>query len=394
MNTRMLLCITLISMLVFLSACGGGGGDPVNPLPEPVEPVEPEPVKPEPPPEPVLTVVIDDTYGDRFKPVVIDVTYTLEDEPIEWAYETDLRADRTDTGLLVYGNGDTYEGEVVINDQPFLVQLSSEPRCERVELNTDCLGYDYRGAVDGQIYYGEEDSQIVEWELVVLQAINECTTSSVTGLCDQPVSERDISTVANRVQQYNAAMERSGVFVRFVLKEQRYVDTSSLLGGRAIVDYLGADIGVGLGTACVDTCGCAYAYNTYKSPGFGWSKCGWQTDLHEMGHSIGLAHGPENDLNPDVGYLFPQFGHGWNYSQCDSPAGDLMSYNRYSKDFLNSKLTCADGETPTTDRSYSDSAYHLNRVRYDVSIVNDQFNDGTIEALRVVAFKSGVLILD
>ena len=79
--TRMLLCITLLSMLAFVASCDGGSvGSPVLPV-DPVTPVDPPPP---PPPEPVLTVDIDDTYGDRFKPVVIDVTYTLEDEPIEW----------------------------------------------------------------------------------------------------------------------------------------------------------------------------------------------------------------------------------------------------------------------------------------------------------------------
>ena len=387
--TRMVLCITLLSMLAFLASCGDNG--PTGPI-GPIDPIDPvDPVDPPPPPEPVLTVDIDDTYGDRFKPVVVAVSYTLEDEPIEWTYETDLRAVRTDTGLLVYGNGDTYEGEVVINDSSFLVQLSSEPRCERVGVNTDCLGYSYKGLADGQIYYGEEDDQIVEWELVILQYVRECDVpSDVAGLCDDLT---DVENVESRLLNYNRAMENSGVHARFVLKDYRYVDTTSLRTGRALVDYLGADIGLGLGATCPNTCGCAYAYATYSSPGFGWSVCGWDTDLHEMGQSIGLAHGPENSSNQASGYLFPEFGHGWMYNQCNS-AGDLMSYNRSSNEFLNSKLLCPDEETYVTDRSYADSAYHLNRVRYDVSIVNDQFNEGTIEALRVVVPEQGTLILD
>ena len=255
--TRMLLC-TLLSMLAFVASCDvGSGGSPVLPV-DPVEPVEP--VEP-PPPEPVLTVAIDDTYGDRFKPVVIDVTYTLEDVAIEWTYETDLRAVRTDTGLLVYGNGDTYEGTVVINDEPFLVQLSSEPRCGRAELNTDCLGYQYLGDFQGQVYYGEDDDQIVEWELVVLRYIGTCKVpSSIQGLCDDEVY--DIEQAEDRVQYYNQTMENSGVFVRFVLKDYRYIETSSLLTAGSLADNLNADISIGLGTTCPNTCGCAYAYKT------------------------------------------------------------------------------------------------------------------------------------
>jgi hypothetical protein len=338
----------------------------------------------------VLTVAIDDTYGDRFKPAVIDVTYTLEDEAIEWTYATDLRAVRTDTGLLVYGNGDTYEGTVVINDKPFLVQLSSEPRCGRAELNTDCLGYQYLGDFQGQVYYGEDDDQIVEWELVVLRYIGTCEIpSSVRGLCDDEVY--DIEQAEDRVQKYNQAMENSGVFVRFVLKEYRYIETSSLLTAGSLADYLNADISIGLGTTCPDTCGCAYAYKTYKRPGFGWSVCGWSTDLHEMGHSIGLAHGPENSASPATGYLFPEFGHGWMYNQCNS-AGDLMSYSSYSNEFFNSKIECDNVDAYVTDRSYADSAYHLNRIRYDVSLVND--DAGAVESLRVTPLTRGQLILD
>ena len=386
--TRMLLSVTLLSMLTFVAGCDWwNGGSPVLPV-DPVTPVEPPPPPP-PPPEPVLTVAIDDTYGDRFKPAVIDVTYTLEDEAIEWTYETDLRAVRTDTGLLVYGNGDTYEGTVVINDEPFLVQLSSEPRCGRAELNTDCLGYQYLGDFQGQVYYGEDDDQIVEWELVVLRYIGTCEIPSIQGLCDDEVY--DIERAEDRVQYYNQAMENSGVFVRFVLKEYRYIETSSLLTAGSLADYLNADISIGLGTTCPNTCGCAYAYKTYKKPGFGWSVCGWATDLHEMGHSIGLAHGPENSANPATGYLFPEFGHGWMYNQCNS-AGDIMSYNSYSNEFFNSKIECDNVDAYVTDRSYADSAYHLNRIRYDVSLVND--DAGTIESLRVTPFTRGQLILD
>jgi hypothetical protein len=387
---RLLLLVTLVSMLAFLASCdGGSGGSPVLPV-DPVEPVEPVE------PEPVLTVAIDDTYGDRFKPAVIDVTYTLEDVAIEWTYETDLRAVRTDTGLLVYGNGDAYEGTVVINDEPFLVQLSSEPRCPRTDTGrVDCLGYEYFGTPEGQIYYGEDDTQVVTWELVILYARTACVIpSDVEGLCDDEINPEDLRRAGEWIVQYNRAMYNSGVFVEFTLKEYRYVDTTSLGVGRALADYLEADISIGKGTTCLGTLGCAYMYNTYTVPGFGWSIGGWTTDLHEMGHSIALGHGPENSSNPGTGSLYPEFGHGWMYNQCNE-AGDIMSYNSYSNEFLNSKITC-DEKTYVTDRSYADSAYHLNRVRYDVSLVNDEHNIGTIKALRVSPFRpdEGILILD
>lgn len=339
---------------------------------------------------PSLTVEIDDTFGDRFKPVVIDVEYTEQGEPADWTYETDLRSSKQGNTLLVWGNGDTYEDQVLINGEPYLVQLSAEPRCEKVNVNTDCQGYRNSGRADGQIYYGEDDDQIVEWELIVLLYGGACGAPSVVrGLCDDPTDAR-LSGIQYRVDKYNVAMEKSGVHARFVLKGVHYVETTSLITGRRIADYLEADIAIGLGTTCPATCGCAYAYNTYNAPGFGWSVCGWQTDLHEMGHAIGLAHGPENSANQASGYLFSEFGHGWMFSQCNG-SGDIMSYAPNRSRFFNSRLTCAetydgstDDETKVTDRSYADSAYHLNRIRYDVSLVNDEYNEGTAKSLRFI----------
>ena len=54
------------------------------------------------------------------------------------------------------------------------------------------------------------------------------------------------------------------------------------------------------------------------------SRCAIYTDLHEIGHSVGLAHGPENQSWQASGYLFPEFGHGWN--DICRLKDDLMSY--------------------------------------------------------------------
>jgi hypothetical protein len=37
----------------------------------------------------------------------------------------------------------------------------------------------------------------------------------------------------------------------------------------------------------------------------------------------------------------------------------------------NSLINCSDG-WPAGDRAYADSAYHLNRVRYDVSLIGKE----------------------
>jgi hypothetical protein len=110
-----------------------------------------------------------------------------------------------------------------------------------------------------------------------------------------------------------------------------------------------------------------------------------------MGHGLGLGHGPENSSFAGTGSVFPEFGHGWMNNQCRT-GGDIMSYNPSSKEFLNSRSKCDNVDAYVTDRSYADSAYHLNRIRYDVSLINE--DAGTVESLRITPFTRGQLILD
>ena len=53
---------------------------------------------------------------------------------------------------------------------------------------------------------------------------------------------------------------------------------------------------------------------------------------------------------------------------CPNQKTDLMSYAYRAAVHNNSQIDCSDG-WPAGDRSYADSAYHLNRVRYDVSMI-------------------------
>ena len=95
-----------------------------------------------------------------------------------------------------------------------------------------------------------------------------------------------------------------------------------------------------------------------------------------MGHSVGLAHGPENQFNQKSGYLFPQYGHGWN--DICYLKDDLMSYGYEGVFHSNSKLDCSDifGDDdrysgwPAGDPQWSDTAKALNRIRYDVSLIH------------------------
>ena len=121
----------------------------------------------------------------------------------------------------------------------------------------------------------------------------------------------------------------------------------------------------------------AYPNRTYRQAGFGFANCFITTDLHELGHVVGLAHGPNNSSNPAEGYVFPEFGHG-DYDQCrGGRTDDIMSYGDKSH-FYNSLITCAErfgpewSDAPAGDRYRADSAYHWNRIRYDLSLIHDE----------------------
>lgn len=339
-----------------------------------------------------LEVVVNDEFGDRFKPAVLQVSFEVRGEPAEWDYDAgDLRAEKVGDELHVYGNGEDFQQEVLINGEPFVVQFSPEPRCAAQQKHVDCMGYSYSGSPAGLIYYGEDDEQIVTVDLVLLVVRGSCDTPPPPVdryfICEDEV---DREKYQKRVDKYNDALERSGVFLRFELKDIKVSLSGSLNVGRSVVRVLGGDIGLGLGAACTGTCGCAFPNTKYQKAGYGISACGWSTDLHELGHVVGLAHGPQNIINADSGYVFSEFGHGWNDNSCNRQ-GDIMSYNASSYVFFNSKLKCAevwkgdeDVETAVTDRSYADSAYHWNRIRYDLSLIHDEHNEGTVLSLREI----------
>jgi len=121
--------------------------------------------------------------------------------------------------------------------------------------------------------------------------------------------------------------------------------------------------------------------------------------LHEIGHSVGLAHGPENQYNEASGYIFPEFGHGWN--DICGVNDDIMSYGFNGNYLTNSDLMCADifsfsGLTPAGYRDMTDTAYALNRVRYDVALINnDEFEEeGVLRAVEVKARRIREVIID
>lgn len=334
---------------------------------------------------PSLDVTIDNTYGDRFRPVIVTVNYTVQGEPTEWTYEVEMgRAVKVDDNTLhIYGDGsgDSVDFNLQINDESYLYQLKREPRCA-VERNAngvpyDCLGYLQRGDWD-LVYYGEGDQQVVQVELVVtLYDAWEQYTPFGTEVFE---GDKYAATV-RRVAKYNERLALDGIYIEFVLKHVVATNNRDLRQGERIVQYWGADIGLGRGYTYTDTCGVAMPNTRFNEPGFGFSACGYFTDLHELGHAVGIAHGPNNSSYAQTGYIFPEFGHG-DYGQCGARSDDIMSYGSYDKHFYNSELKCCDTHPDRNyscgqsagDRNRADSAYHWNRIRYDLALINDEHN--------------------
>ena len=103
---------------------------------------------------PSLEVTIDNTYGDRFRPVVVTVDYRVQGESAEWTYEVEMgRAVKVDDNTLhIYGDGtgNSVDFNLQINDESYLYQLKAEPVCavERASngIPYDCVGYRQRTA--------------------------------------------------------------------------------------------------------------------------------------------------------------------------------------------------------------------------------------------------------
>ena len=319
-------------------------------------------------------VDIDNEYGDRFRPVIVYVEYTVNGEPAEWTYEVpvgefEVYSDR----LLVYGDGERHEDlTLTINGEGFQYQLYPEPRCGKIDSNTDCQGYRYLGVPDGYIYYGEDDDQVVEWQLGYIAYDSSLEPGEFVPTSGDDGAWEEATRIVGRM---NEVYEDAGVHVRLVLEPTAvgYGRYGNNIGHTHMTRGIGtADVALGRGITCPDAGGCAYVNKSFRENS-GWTVAGTiaradpYVGLHEIGHTVGLAHGPDNRAYQKEGYIWPDFGHGYSSEFCDGVT-DLMSYEWTGKTHNNSLLTCDDGN-PAGDRAYADSAYHLNRVRYDVSLI-------------------------
>ncbi len=334
---------------------------------------------------PVLSLSLIEEFGDAFKPVVVKVDYTnFKGEPEPWGMKdsssTIGNAIRVDQDTVeIYGDGQLGNGIFTLGNQEIQFFIEEEPVC-LVDGNVDCMGYRQLGHQD-LIYYGEEDEQIVVWELAILLYHSHWLNGDdiTVGLYDEYTQDSDEWIKwQKRVDQYNEIYEKSGVHIRFELKrlQQAHWHNPGNIG--SILANKDVDIALGHGWTFPGTCGVARV-RTYFREGYppgSISACSIYTDLHEIGHSVGLAHGPENQSNEAVGYIFPEFGHGYNdiCGQYD----DLMSYGSQGVFHSNSLKVCGDimersiAGMPAGDRLWSDTAYALNRVRFNVSLIHNE----------------------
>jgi len=391
---KQILFLLTISLLL---SCGGGSDSPSAVTPDIPLVVSPPPPPP-PPPDPVESLEVEiGEAGDRFYPVVVNITYTLDDAPQPYEYSVSLGVvEETDDGLLIYGDGTTGDGTLTVNDEEYRFTIVSEPTCDVTDaqygLGTDCAGYLHRIPTSSGpfIYYGEEDTTVVEWDLVYLHWDSTCAgyeedsrgdLQNRVGPCDPDdwlPNERE--QVVRVIDAMNAMYERAGVFVKLVPVR---IQKGFFRGSSAWTPDIGSDLilwadgPMGSGSGGV-ICGYAGYNSAFRNPLSPYSACGIGVHLHEIGHTVGLSHGPDNPINASAGITFPHFGHG-QYSVCPG-VDSIMSYG--NKQIVSSESrTCAtaSGNGVGGDRlaglrapSGTDEAYAINRIRYNVALISTQ----------------------
>jgi len=313
--------------------------------------------------DPILSVKVDGV-GTIFKPAVVSVNATQWGDSADWTYETDGRVERDGDKLYVYNTQDA-EGLTTIEvlGEEIDVTLAKLPRC-LLNGSLDCEGYEQYAYTGPLTYYGPDDTQVVEVELAFLRPRTETPERLV---------KEDTAAEEKWVASLNDLMVESGAYIRYKLVGVYWYNYVNIEGVAQAALNVKADLVHMWGFTELGICGLAYAGTRFRPgiPQASMSTCGIDTIAHELGHSMGLAHGPENIGYPREGYIFPQFGHGW-MDICGDHDG-VMSYGSMKRYYTNSKIECAYAGM-RGHRQYTDSTYALNRVRYDVALIHNEYS--------------------
>ena len=368
-----------------------------------------------------LNLSMVEEVGDRFNPAIVNVDYKdMLGREEGWGmihHKTTIGyAEREGCCTVkIYGDGRTGDGIFTLGRTEIQFRIEDEPVCEFVDdlipgypkgTRTDCEGYYQKG---GQqlIYYGENDNRVVTWELGIL--IYGSHAKYGDDISIEIIEELDKEHYQwkkweRRVQTYNNIYEKSGVHVKYKLTKLYIAHWHSLRQLESLVTGIPVDITLGYGTSYPNTCGVADVTTYFREgkPPTSMSRCTYYTDLHELGHSVGLAHGPENQSWKASGYIFPEFGHGWN--DICGKYDDLMSYGYDGKFHSNSVLFCDEIFGSRYEgiwaggKEYSDTAYALNRVRYNVSLIHDENKyiekDARLKPVMSRARRIGIEVID
>jgi len=316
--------------------------------------------------------------------------------------------------VKIYGDGRTGDGIFTLGRTEIQFRIEEEPICEFVDeprwygssTRIDCEGHTQKGGQE-LIYYGEDDDRIVTWELGILVYASHSKHGEdlAVGILEElDETNNQWDKWQGRVEKYNKVYERSGVHIRYKLSKVWSTHYHDLRSISSITTGLPVDVVLAYGISYPDTCGVAKVttYFSEGKPPYSMSRCNIYTDLHEIGHSVGLAHGPENQDYKANGYIFPDFGHGWN-DICGTK-DDLMSYGYEGWFHSNSKLYCDEifdvwyTDVLAGGIEWSDTAHALNRVRYNVSLIHDENKyvdpDARLRPVMSRARRIGIEVID
>lgn len=341
---------------------------------------------------PTLEVTISGT-GARFRQVTVEVNYHQQDEPLDWTYAVSMGiATRTDNGLSIVGDGRVGDGILTIQGEEYLFTIEDDPICEPIKLSgssySDCDGYLISSVTARAhnkenaetyldwIWYGNEDTTVVTWEIAFWQYNADREEDTI--ITDEDA--RSYKKAVDMIATMNDVLLRSGVYAQFELKyvvESNFPNDLQRIkeNNRRVTPDV--DIAAFYGISYSGTCGVAYPARAFErqSTKVHLSKCTASTLLHEIGHTLGLAHGPNNSSNKATGYIYSEFGHG-NMNQCGDYS-TTMSYGQRRNFLSNADLLCSEAgagiyDDPAGDRNITDEAHALNKIRYMVALINDE----------------------